>query len=93
MAKSQKSQTSRSITVHLEPDLAMMLDQAMVNFGLDSRSAMVNVMMRGWLSAVMENTTIFEICQQSVKEIRKAEFEALALFFASRADMYGAGRR
>jgi len=86
--RSNKSATTRTVSVHLEPDIAQALEQTMISFGLENKSETVIMMMRAFLSAVPENTTVFEVCQQSVREIRKAEFTALAEFYEARARMY-----
>jgi outer membrane biogenesis lipoprotein LolB len=73
-------------------DLAQAVDQTMVQFGLSSRSETLVMMVKSWLSANPEQTTIFEVTQQAVREIRKFEFEGLANYFAERSKAYKAGR-
>lgn len=88
MAKSNKSTTSSTMSLHLEPDLRQVVDQAMINFGLENRSSTVGMIIASWSAAMLENATILEVCRQSVSEVRKAEFAALADFYESRARLF-----
>lgn len=77
----------------MDPELALQLENTMVAFGLEDRGATVRMMMRAWLSAMPEQTTVHEMVQQSVRELRKIEFEELAKYYEGRAILFRAGAR
>lgn len=93
MSRGPKTSPYKTIQLSMDPDLAQALDITMVSFGIEDRASTVRMMMRAWLSSMSENTTINEIVQQSVRELRKAEFEALAKHYEDRASLFRAGAR
>jgi hypothetical protein len=72
----------------MDHDFTQRLDQTKIDFGLDSRADALIMMAEGWMSAMMENATIHTIVQQSVRDLKKAEFTALAEFYEGRARIY-----
>lgn len=88
MARSNKTNTTSTVTLHMEPEIRQVVDQTMMNFGLENRSSTICMIIGSWASAMLENKVIFDVCQQSVREVRKAEFEALARHFDDRAKLY-----
>lgn len=86
-----KGNQYKTITVGLDPELAYALDRAMIDFGLDSKGDTVRMIIKAWLSMTPLDTTVYEVCQQSVKEIRKGEFDALANFYEERARLARSG--
>lgn len=88
---SRKSQVGKykSVTIALDEEMAAQLDRAMIAFGLDSRQQVGTIAVGAWLAAVMEDATIHQMCQQAVDQVRKNEFQALADYYAKRAQEYG----
>ncbi len=85
MARSNKTNTSSTVTVHLEPEVRQIVDQTMLNFGLDGRSATIAMIIASWQAAIPENTMVYLIAQQATREIRKHLFDKLAAFFENEA--------
>ena len=83
-----KKPNQRQLTIYLEPDDSFAIDQWMVSFGLDSRSAAALCMLRAGNSAVPMETAIFEVAHAATRETRRNEFEAMANYFSTRAAMY-----
>lgn len=77
----------------LDEDLVMQLDQWQTSFGIETRGLAAQAMMRAGASAVPLNTAVFEISQASVREIRKAETDALMAHYESRLALYKGHRR
>lgn len=92
MSRRRKGPT-RSVTVFLDDELVVQLDQWQNSFGIETRGLAAAAMMRAGGSAVPLDTAVFEISQASVKEIRKAEIDALVAFFESRSAIYRGHRR
>lgn len=78
----------RSITIHLNEEDSIALDQFSFDLNLDSRSEAVVCLMRAGRAALPVDTAIFEICQASIANLRRTEADALADFHASRAALY-----
>lgn len=93
MSRRRAKGPNRTVTVYLDDDMVMQLDQWQTNFGIETRGLAAQAMMRAGASAVPLNTAVFEISQASVKEIRKAETEALIAHYESRLAMYRGHRR
>lgn len=88
MSRRRNKSGGTSVTVHLDPDMAMQLDQWQNQFGLDSRSLAAQAMMKAGVSAVPLDTAVFEICMAAVREHRRAESEALLEHYEKRIAMY-----
>lgn len=82
----------RTVTVHLDEDDVLAIDQYQNSFGIDSRGDTVRALFRAGVSAVPLNTAIFEISQASVREHRKYFTEALARFFEEQAALLKGNR-
>jgi hypothetical protein len=89
MSRGRKPVNSyKQVTVHLDEEMAQLVDRTMIDFGLDSKSAVVQMMIRAWGSAMPVDAITFETTLQSIRELRKHEFEALSKFYDERAQMY-----
>ncbi len=93
MSRRGKKGPTRAVTVFLDEDLVMQLDQWQTSFGIETRGLAAQAMMRAGASAVPLNTAVFEISQASVREIRKAETDALMAHYESRLALYKGHRR
>lgn len=80
------------VQIVLDPELAQQLDQTMLSFGLESRSMTIQMMMKGWLSTVPVNATIHELCLQTLRELKNAEFVSLTEYHEQRARLYRSGQ-
>lgn len=90
---SKKNPNAHTITVHMDPEIAQIVDQTLINFGLDNRSSTICMMVKAFSSMFPERTTVFEVAQQATREIRKAEFESLATYYEERAKVARASAR
>lgn len=75
----------KQVTVYLDEELAVQLDQYQNSFGLDSRALAAVALMKAGMSSVPLETAVFEISQASVREHRKFFTDALASFFENQA--------
>lgn len=82
---SKEKRSYKSVTIRLDEDLAMMLDRAMISFGLDNRGQTLEMAVRAWLAAVLEDATVHQMCQMAVTQIRENEYAALRKFYADRS--------
>lgn len=76
---------SKSVTLHMDPEVAQIVDQTMINFGLDSKSNTICMMIHAFSSMFPERTTVFEVAQAASRELRRAEFDSLAEYYENRA--------
>lgn len=89
---SKKPKNKRAVTIFLEPEDSVALDQWAFSFNLDNRAAAALCIFRAGIAAVPLDTAIFEVCAAAVRETRKAEFLALEEFHTKRAQLYQVGR-
>ena len=82
----------KQISFSVDPELARLVDETMISFGLDNRGDTMRMILRAWLSMVPIDTTVYEVCQIAVKQMREAEFAALAKHYEDRSKMYREGR-
>ncbi len=82
---SKKNPNAHQVTIHMDPEVAQIVDRTLIDFGLENRSSTICMMIHAFGSMFPERTTIFQAAQQATREIRKAEFEALAEHFELRA--------
>ena len=83
-----KKKGPRQITIHLSEELSYALDNWATSFGLESRAAALHAMAMAGNAAVPIETAVYELVRAGVAETRKAEFEALANHYQTRADLY-----
>ena len=85
--KPQKS-AHRTVTVHLDEEFVYQLDQYQTQFGIETRGAALVAFAKSGMSAIPLNTAVFEISQASVREVQKAERDALLAYLESRLALY-----
>jgi hypothetical protein len=76
------------VRINLDEETAMLLDRAMIAFGLENRTETALMAVRAWLAAVVEDATISQMCELAVAQVRRNEFEALREFYEKRAKEY-----
>jgi hypothetical protein len=88
---SRKKHLDRTtIVIHASPELAWAVDEWVVGLGLDSRSAAAAMLIQAGLSAVPIDTVVYEVLQHTRREMQKAEFQALADHYQTRANLFRA---
>ncbi len=78
---------SHSVTVRIDHETAVQLDQWQNAFGLETRGAAILALMKAGLSSVPLQTAIFEICQAAVREHRIHFTDGLATHFEQQASL------
>jgi hypothetical protein len=91
MSKLPRNANYKSVTAHLTPELAFQFDRLMIDFGVESKSAMLGIIIESFMAMNPESSTVHLIAQQAVKEMRTNEFESLANYYEQRAKLMRAG--
>lgn len=79
---------TRTITVHVDDELAQLLDQYMFQFGLESRGDAVAALTRAAMSAIPLQGLESEMLRLTMKQIRAQEYESLTQHFEQRAALH-----
>lgn len=90
MKKPQKSY--KSVTVHMDEELALQVEQTMISFGLESKTLAAAALMRAGYGAIAGDAFLQEVLNDELKRFRDNESEALAMHFEERARLFRGGR-
>ncbi len=78
---------SRSITITVDEETAIALDQYMFQFGLESKQATVMVLVRSSMSAMPLQGAEMALLREALRQIRNLEYSELANYFLNRANL------
>lgn len=87
----KKVKTWKSVTIHMDDELAQQVEQTMISFGLESKSAAAAALIRAGYGAIAGDAFLNEVLQTELKNFRDNESRALAHFFEERARLFRSG--
>ena len=91
--ETQKQQT-RTVTVHLDEETAVQLDQFMFTLGIESKGATLMALARAQMAAHPMASLEVALVAETLREVRVQEFNELAMHFDARvALLFPTGRR
>ncbi len=85
------NQRTRTITLTIDDDTAVLLEQYMFHFGIESKQATILVLLHAAMGAIPVNSAAFELLKQIGRQTRQLEYEALALHFEQRSHLMRQG--
>jgi len=88
MRRKQKGDDSSRVTVYVDADMNLMIDQWQNQFGIDSRGLAALAMMKAGSGLVPLNSATFALVHAAVTEHRKALNEATVRFFEEQLAVY-----
>lgn len=93
MSRGKKGASQHQVTVYFSPEMMIAIDNHMVGMGLESRSVTVSVLAHAGLSALPLEAAIGETMTQSLRSLKRGEFQALADYYLQRAEILQAALR
>lgn len=85
MSRTPKEKSFRSITIQVDQEMALALDQYQAHFGLESRSGTVFVLLETAMGALPIQSAEMELLEQTKREFQKYMFRSMAEFFEGQA--------
>ena len=83
-----KKSPYKTITVHVDEDMAYEIDQRMTYFGIESKGAALLALARAGAAQIPMDAYVLEMQLQSQKEMRRREEVALAEFYDERSRLF-----
>lgn len=78
---------TRSITITVDEETAVALDQYMFQFGIESKGATVLVLLRTAMSALPLQGAEMALLREALRQFRNLEYSELAEYFVKRANL------
>lgn len=91
MKKGKPTGHYKSVTVHLDEELAYQVEQTMISFGLDNKSQAAAALMRSGYGAIAGDAFLSSVLHDELKRFRDNESESLARHFEDRAKLFRSG--